>query len=244
MKGVIKSFSLAFKIIFTDPVNFILCLLPAMIALILYLITIVMLYQNSDWVFSLFSGYLNTADQGSILAKILSACLVIFLFLIMSWTFVIAVGIISAPFNSVLSARIEQKLVQRIIMDEDQTHAIEQVKISMGLTFKNEFKKIIFLCMMATVAFVFNMIPLLYPLSLFLAAVMLSVQFVDFSWSRHNLLFIDCLKDVLRNILPYSLGGMVFLFLVAIPLVNAFIPSFATSYFTILWLLKQNKIYF
>jgi uncharacterized protein involved in cysteine biosynthesis len=242
MKGVIKSFPVALKMIFTDPVNFVLSLFPTIIALTLYVFTVIAIYRNSDSFVSYFKGYIYTADQATVLAKILTAILIIFLFFIMSWTFVIVVGIISAPFNSLLSSRIEEKLTSRVIMDEDQIHAIEKVKSSMMQTFKNEFKKLVFLLVMAGFAFLLNLIPVLYPVGVFIVAVLLSVQFVDYSWSRHNMHFLDCLKDVMKNIFPYSVSGAIFLALVAIPLVNAFIPAFATSYFTVLWLYRQKKI--
>jgi CysZ protein len=242
MNGILRSFPVALKMIFTDPVNFVLSLFPTVIALGIYLITITTVYRNSDRLVSYFRGYIYTADQATILAKILTAILIIFLFFIMSWTFVIVVGIISAPFNSLLSSRIEQKLVQRVIMDEDQKHAIAEVKSNMKQTFKNEFKKLIFLAAVAAFAFVLNMFPLFYPIGVFLIATLLAVQFVDYSWSRHNLSFSACLTDVLKNILPYSIAGAIFLALVGIPVVNAFVPAFATSYFTVLWLHRQKKI--
>ncbi len=242
MKGVIKSFPVALKMIFTDPVNFVLSLFPTVIAFAIYIFSVIVIYRNSEIFVDFFRGYIYTADQATILAKIITAVLIIFLFFIMSWTFVVLVGIISAPFNSLLSARIEQKLVQRIIMDEDQKHAIEQVKSSMMATFKNEFKKLIFLGLMATLAFVLNMFPLFYPIGIFMVATLLAIQFVDYSWSRKNMHFSECLKDTFRNIIPYSFGGAIFLALVAIPLVNAFVPAMATSYFTVLWLVRQKKI--
>lgn len=242
MNGAIRSFSVALKMILTDPVNFVLSLFPTVIALAIYLFSITTIYRNSDRFVSMFRGYIYTADQATLLAKILTAILIIFLFFIMSWTFVIVVGLISAPFNSLLSARIEQKLVQRIIMDEDQKHAIEAVKSSMAQTFKNELKKIVFLAVMAASAFLLNLFPLFYPVAVVVIALLLAIQFVDYSWSRHNLPFSSCLKDIGKNFIPYAFGGAVFLALVAIPVVNAFIPAFATSYFTVLYLHRQKKI--
>jgi len=242
MKGVIKSFPMALKMIFTDPVNFVLSLFPTIIAFALYIFTVATIYSNSESFTSLFKGYIYTDAHASFLAKILTVILIILVFFLMSWTFVIVVGIISAPFNSLLSSRIEQKLVTRMIMDEDQKHAIEQVKSSMVATFKNEFKKLLFLAVMGVFAFLMNLIPVLAPVGVFLVATLLAVQFVDYSWSRHNMHFSDCLKDILKNILPFSAGGAIFLALVAIPLVNAFVPAFATSYFTVLWLARQRKI--
>ena len=242
MSGIFKSFPVAIKMIITDPVNFVLSLFPTMIALAIYLFTIITVYNHSESFVQYFRGYIYTTDQATILAKIVTAILIIFLFFVMSWTFVIVVGIISAPFNSLLSARIEQKLVQRIIMDESQAHAMAEVKSGMMETFRNELKKLGFLVIVGGLAFVLNMFPLFYPVGVFLFATLLAVQFVDYSWSRHDMSFGECLKDIFKNIIPFSISGAIFLALVAVPIVNAFVPALATSYFTVLWLHRHKKI--
>jgi CysZ protein len=242
MNGILKSFSVALRMIFTDPVNLVLSIFPTIVALALYLFTVVYTYRNSDRFVSWFRGYIYTADQATWLAKLLTAVLIVFIFFLMSWTFVVVVGIIAAPFNSLLSSRIETKLVQKIYMDEDQSKAIAQVKSGMLQTFKNEGKKLIFIALVAALAFLLNLFPIFYPVGLLLIAVLVAVQFVDYSWSRHDMRFGECLKDIFKNFIPYSIAGFIFLMMVAIPVVNAFIPAFATSYFTVLWLHRQKKI--
>lgn len=242
MNGIFRSFPVALRMIFTDPVNLVLSIFPTLIALALYFFTIVYTYRNSDRLVSMFRGYIYTADQATLLAKILTAILIIFIFFLMSWTFVIVVGVIAAPFNSLLSSRIETKLVQKIYMDDDQQKAMAQVKSGMLQTFKNEGKKLFFILIVGALAVVLNLFPIFYPVGIFLVATLLAVQFVDYSWSRHDLSFGACLKDIIKNIFPYSLAGIIFLFMVAIPIVNAFVPAFATSYFTVLWLHRQKKI--
>ena len=241
MKGMFESFPIALKMIFKDPINLFLAFVPTVIALAVYMLTIVSIYRNSDRVVSLLRGYIYTADQATILAKILTAILIIFVFFLMSWTFIIVVGIIAAPFNSMLSSRIERKIVGKLALaSKDET--MKQISGSIGQTFKNEFKKLIFIVVLTGVAFLLQIFPLLYPVGVLLVATLLSVQFVDYSWSRHNLHFGSCLKDVLINILPYVISGFFFLLLVAIPLVNTIVPALATSYYTVLWLYRQNKI--
>lgn len=242
MNGVFKAFPVALKMIFTDPVNLVLSVFPTLVALGMYILTITYTYTNSERLVSWFRGYTYTADSATWLAKILTVILIVFIFFLMSWTFVVIVGIIAAPFNSLLSSRIETKLVQKIYMDEDQHKAIQQVKSNMVQTFKNEIKKLIFIVLVAGMAFLLNLFPMFYPVGIFLVATLLAVQFVDYSWSRHDMHFGECLKDVMGNIIPYSMGGFIFLMMVAIPVVNAFVPAMATSYFTVLWLHRKNKI--
>lgn len=242
MKGILKAFPVSLRLIFTDPVNFILALFPTLIALVIYFLTILFVYRRSDQVAALLRGYIESPDQATLAARILTAILIVFVFFIMSWTFVIVVGIIAAPFNSLLSSRIEEKLVKKIIMDEDQSKAMAEVKKSLGETFKNEFKKIIFLAVVGGFAFILNFFPLFYPIAVFLIATLLAVQFVDYSWSRHDLSFGQCIKDIFKNAFAYFFSGTLFLGLVAIPIVNALVPALATSYYTVLWLYRQKKI--
>jgi len=241
MNHMLKSFPLAFKMIFKDPVNILLSLFPTGIALALYFLTITTIYRNSDRFVSMFRGYIYTADQATILAKILTAILIVFIFLLMSWTFVIVVGIIAAPFNSMLSSRIEKKLVQHVA-DLDKKEALKEIGQSLGQTFKNELKKLIFIVVVGCVAFFLNLFPLFYPIGILLVSVLLTVQFIDYSWSRHEMHFSACLKDITMNLIPYSISGFFFLLLVTVPIINAFVPALATSYYTVLWLHRQNKI--
>lgn len=241
MNHIFKSFPLAFKMIFKDPVNLLLALFPTVIALFLYFFTVSTIYRNSDRFITMFRGYVYTSDQADLFAKILTAVLIIFLFLLMSWTFIIVVGIIAAPFNSMLSSRIEKKLLLQV-SDDSKKEALQKIGQSLGQTFKNEFKKLIFIIIVGAAAFVLNLIPVLYPVGILLVAILFAVQFVDYSWSRHEMNFGACLKDVLINIIPYSISGFFFLLLVTVPIINALVPALATSYYTVLWQYRQNKI--
>lgn len=242
MSGVFKSFPVAFRMIFKDPVNFFLAIVPTLIALVLYCSLVVLAYKNLNWVSSIFKDYVYTADYADFLAKILAAILIIFVFFVMSWTFIIIVGIIAAPFNSLLSSRIEKKLTSHIQLSEDQAKAMEEMKLGMLQTFKNEFKKLFFVILLGGLAFILNLFPIFYPVGMFLFALLFTIQFVDYSWSRHDMKFGSCLGDTLKNIFPYSFSGFLFILMIAIPIVNAFVPALATSYFTVLWLHRQKKI--
>ncbi len=241
MFGMNKSFSFALGMIFRDPINLLLAIIPTLMAIAIYILTIVSIYRNSDRFVSMFRGYIYTADQASLLAKVLTGILIIFIFFLMSWTFIVVVGIIAAPFNSMLSSRIEDKLCGKKL-DNDKSRTMKEMAGELGATFKNEMKKLILIVCMAGFAFVLNFFPLFYPVGLCILAILLSIQFIDYSWSRNNVTFGKCMNDVFKNIIPYTLSGLVFLMLVSIPLVNTLVPAFATSYYTILWLHRQNKI--
>jgi CysZ protein len=201
MKQMLKSFPVAVRMIIKDPVNLLLAFLPTLIALSMYFLTIAYVYKNSDRFISLFQGYIQTSDQATFFAKILTAVVILFIFFFMSWTFVFVAGIIAAPFNSVLSSRIERKLIQHL-EDPDKKEAFHIMRLGMLHTLKNELKKILLIVAVAFVAFFLNLFPLLYPVGIFLVSVLLAVQFIDYSWSRHDWHFSSCLKDLMVNIIP------------------------------------------
>lgn len=241
MSNMFKALPIAFRMIFKDPVNLLLALFPTLIALGIYIFTAISIFRNSEQFLSIIGNFLPVTSQTDVVAKFLAVVLIIFIFLIMSWSFIILVGIISAPFNSMLSYRIENKLTQHLVTTNKQ-EAMQDLRQGLGQTFKNEFKKLIFISLVATIGFIANLFPPLYPIGFFLFALLLSIQFIDYSWSRHNMHFGSCLQDLMVNIVPYSLSGFFFLLLVTVPILNASIPSLATSYYTVLWLQRQNKI--
>jgi CysZ protein len=222
-------------------VNLFLAVVPTAIALSLYIFVMVYVFRRADYFGMLVMDYLPSKDTAGWIGIVLTGILILFVFLLMMWTFVIVVGLIASPFNSMLSSRIETILAGKPV-GEDRSKTLSAMASSLGSTFLNEIKKLVFIAVVAGIAFVLNLFPLFYPVGIFLVAVLFAVQFVDYSWSRHDMSFGQCLGDVFRNIIPYSASGFLFLLMVSIPIINAFIPAFATSYFTVLWLKRQKKI--
>jgi len=244
MNSILKSFKLGLKAILSDPVNILLAVIPSLLSLFFYIFGIMAVLSNSDVFYSFFKNNLYSSDSADLFTKILTALLVILIFFILNWTFILVVGIISCPFNSLLSHRVEQKIVLGHAMGEEQKKAMSEMKVSVMRTIKNELKKMIFLAVMTVFVFIINFLPFFYPLGVVLVALLLAIQFLDYSWSRHQLSFLDCMRDVIGNFFTYILCGGIFLTLISIPLINAFVPSMATSFFTVLWLGRQNKIQF
>jgi CysZ protein len=242
MTTILTSLKLGLKSIFSDPVNIFLAVIPSLISLSFYILGIMAVLNNSDMFYSFFKNNLYSSDSANLLTNVLTAFLVIIIFFVMNWTFVIVLGIISCPFNSILSHRVEQKMVQGHGVGEETKHAMSETKISLLRTLKNELKKMIFLLLMTGLVFILNLVPFLYPLGFIIVSLLLAIQFLDYSWSRHQLSFLDCMRDVFENFFSYTLCGGIFLALISIPLVNAFVPSLATSFFTVLWLGRQKKI--
>lgn len=242
MRNFLKIASLSLRLISTDPVNIALTLIPTLITLGIYFICIFLMINNLDTLTFFLKTFISSQDQATYISKILLVVFIVLFFFIISWTFVIIVGIIAAPFNSLISSRIEQKLFQKKMIMDNRKSAIARVRDSFFRTLLTEIKKIGLLLVGGVMAFLLNLIPFLAPISLLLISLLIAAQFIDFSWSRHNWPVHRCLHDLMKNLIPYSFSGLLFLALASVPLLNALVPAFATSYFTILWLYKQGKI--
>jgi CysZ protein len=241
MMGVFSSMPLAVRMIVRNPVNLILALIPTMIALAIYVFTIVTIFQNADYFAEIARNYFPDRQTAGWVGKLLTAIFIVFVFLIMSWTYVLVVGIIAAPFNSLLSSRIEALLTGKPLEDHSKKSFSEKLS-ALGRIFIDEFQKLIFIVFLTIIAMLLNLFPLFYPLGIFILALLIAVQFVDYSWSRHDLRFRECARDVLNNTLPYAGSGFLFLILITVPIINSLVPALATSYFTVLWLNRQKRL--
>jgi uncharacterized protein involved in cysteine biosynthesis len=124
----------------------------------------------------------------------------------------------------------------------DRKKTFKEMIKGLKQTFKDEFKKVFVVVILTFLALLLNLFPLFYPVGVLILSFLFAIQFIDYSWGRHDHRFSACLADALKNFFPYTVTGLLFLILITVPLVNTLIPAFATSYFTVLWLHRQKKI--
>lgn len=234
MKEIINNLKDAFYLIIKDPINLTLALVPTVLALIFYSLGIWFVLDHSSTVSSYLQSYFNSSEHVMWITWILAALFAIIFFFLMSWTFLIVVELVSFPFNTMLAKRIELKVTGKEVQET-------KTRVTFLSSLKTEFKKVIFILMMTVLAFFMNFIPILYPVSFFLLSLLLAVQFLDYSWSRHELSFGECFKDVMSSMWKYFLSGALFLGIVSLPIVNLIVPALATSYFTLTWVRKSSK---
>jgi len=237
----LKIFGLSIKTIIKDPINISLAIIPTLISLIFYIGLIVLIASNFDQLTLFLATYIPNQDVAGWVGKILGFIFILFIFLLINWTHIILVGLISTPFNSLLSARIEAQFFQRPI-EQDRSRTLKEVFKNFFKTIRGEFLKFLFIFVLSILAILLNIIPFFYPIALVLLSLLMSVQFLDFTWSRNNLKFSDCLKDIFNSFFSYLFSGFLFLIFMTIPFINSIIPAVATSYMTILWLMKNKKI--
>lgn len=230
----LSSVNPAFKNITKDKINFLLALIPVTIGLVLY-------YFLGSWIYETVLGagqelieqYISKDTWSSVFYYIAAALLSVMLFFLVNWTFVLIVALIASPFNDILSMRIEKKMKGEANLELGPTFS--RLLSRLFFTLFNEIKKILFIVILSAFSFMFGYIPILAPIGVFFAVVLLAVEFLDYSWSRHDMKFKDCVRDLKRYLPGYSFGAAFFFMLVSVPLLNLIVPALATSYFTTLW---------
>jgi CysZ protein len=239
LKNAFLAFKPSYKLILKDKVSFILALIPILIGITLYyfvgknLFTSLMSYGQE-----FISGYVTNETVGSAINIIVGSILSIFLYFIVNWTFVLIVSIIASPFNDVLSARLEKKYLGEELPSFNDS--MKSTFANFIQTITNEIKKISLIIILSFFAVLLGLFPILAPISILIGSIVLSTEFLDFSWGRHGMKFSEIKAEIKKNFISYSLGGSFFMLLVSIPFINLLVPSWGTSYFTILWV-KNNE---
>jgi CysZ protein len=241
MKEILATWPVALRFIFKDPINFMLFIIPAIIAVTLYAIVGgYFLMSAIDSAQALIFKYVISKEANVVLYYLVVGLLTFLFYLLVSWTFVLIIGMISAPFNDVISSRIEKK-INGVTQTQDKSKTLGQVFSGLGKTLINELKKIFIILIMTAIAALLNFIPVLYPLAIVILALLMSSSYLDYSWSRHDLDASACFKDLFKNFFKNLLSGLMFLGLIAVPFINALVPAIATSYYTVLWTKRQQK---
>lgn len=241
MKDIVTTVPEAFRNIFKDPVNFILFLIPGILAVVIYIVAGTYALENGMALTKVvINKYILSQNANIFMYYFVSGLMAFLLFILVSWTFVLMIGILSAPFNSVISARIENK-IRGQMPTANKSQGIKDVVAGFGRTIFNEFKKLTVIIMATILAMGLNFFPVLFPVALLLLCLLMSAQFLDYSWSRHELGLSDCFKDVMSNFIVNVFSGAIFLLLVSVPIINVMVPALATSYYTVLWTKRQQQ---
>lgn len=239
MKDMVAAIPEAFRQLFKDPVNFILFLIPGILAVVIYIVAGTYALENGMALTKVvINKYILSQNANMFMYYFVSGLMAFLLFMLVSWTFVLMIGILSAPFNSVISSRIEKK-IRGQVPTNNKSQGIKDVVAGFGRTIFNEFKKLTVIIIATILAMGLNFFPVLFPLALLLLTLIMSSQFLDYSWSRHDLSAGACFKDVLGNFFVNVFSGAMFLLLVSVPLINVLVPALATSYYTVLWTKRQ-----
>jgi CysZ protein len=241
MKDVLTSIPEAFRYLFKDPVNFILFLIPGLLAVVIYIVAGTYALENGMALTKVvINKYILSQNANMFMYYFVSGLMAFLLFMLVSWTFVLMIGILAAPFNSVISSRIERK-IRGDLPSNNKSQGFQEVMAGFARTLFNEFKKLTVIIIATVMAMGLNFFPVLFPLALVLLTLIMSAQFLDYSWSRHDLSAGACLKDIIGYFFGNVFAGAIFLLLISVPLINVLVPAYATSFYTVLWTKRQQQ---
>ncbi len=237
----IKAFSQALSVMKNDKWIVLLSTIPVLIGGGLYYWLGAWMYGDvltwgNDWV----KEAISNDTWGNVITWLVGIVMTVVLYFVISWTFVLIISIIASPFNDVISSRVERAILGKSQQDIGESFGKMFSRIFRILW--NESKKIVFIIFLSFLGFMFSFIPFLVPLSVLISSILLAVGFLDYSWSRHEFKLSQCISNVRANFLSYGLGGLAFLFMIAVPVLNLFLLPFAVVYFTVLFTDGQKAI--
>jgi CysZ protein len=171
---------------------------------------------------------------GTIMTALVVLLLTLILFVLVNSTFILIVSLFSSPFNDIISERCERQLTSTSPR-ADGPHGIGHFFIHLFKVIVNEIKKISLILLLMMAAFLLGLIPLFLPFALLCSSLLVAMQFLDYNWSRHNYRYVDCLKDLRKNIVTYFIAGAIFLLFLSLPYISVFFLPFGVVYFSVLW---------
>ena len=156
--------------------------------------------------------------------------------LIAGYTSTFLVLILTSPFNTLLSEKVEESITGAAIADLDNTRA---VFFEIPRALFREIRKLLYYLPMVLGVLLLTLIPILNSLAPFvwflLGAWMMSLQFIDYPMDNHRLPFREVQEAcAARRLSTLGFGGTVALF-AGIPLLNLVVIPAAVIGATILW---------
>lgn len=235
-----RYFLLGFKLIQTKGVKRYV-IIPFIINLILfasafgYLLTQVNPYIA--WITANLPDWLTWLE--SAIAFVVWPLAVVSMLLLSAFLFSALANWIAAPFNGLLAAKIEEKLINTPLPDESFRDLLKDVPRLFG----REFLKLrYYLPRAAAFLLAFFFIPVIGQVLWFLfSAWMMAVQYCDYPFDNHKIPFHKMRADLLtRKTENFSFGAMVMLFSM-IPLVNFLVMPVAICGATAIWVDHHKK---
>ena len=226
--------------LFKDKWIFALGMIPVLIGSVLYYFLGYWLYsdvlnRSKEWL----SGYLSNTLGIEALYWLIVALTTVTLFFVINFTFVLLVSLIAAPFNDMISSRAEKLLVGKA-SDDFEGSFWATLKRYTSILF-NEIKKIIFILILTLFSLFLGLIPGGQIGTIIISAILLSIQFVDYSWSRKEFNLGGCIKDLTKNFISYFLAGSLMLVLIGVPIINLFALPFGVVYLTVIFVERRNR---
>jgi len=170
------------------------------------------------------------------------ACLLVIFF-----TFTIIANVFGAPFNGVLSEKIEQKISdQKLALEHDQNEGYLSLLTGARIGISNEFRKLFYIAIRAVPLLLLFIVPginIFAPFIWFMfGAWMLAIEYLDYPMGNRNLTFKQQLTIIKQNRFLCLGLGMGMMVMTIIPGLNFFAMPVGVAAATSLWAkhLKQQ----
>lgn len=215
MSHVIKSFFSSLKMIKNDKVLLLLCMIPVLIGILVYVGLGAWLYTSFipmgvEWV----QDKISLEWLGSFFSWVVKGLFFILFGGLANYTFVLVVSLLACPFNDMIVDRVLKK--QKGIDSNFEVSFKESVKRFPKILL-NESKKILFISGLSIFSLIISFIPFMAVVSFFIQVVLLSVTFLDYYWSKENLGFRDCISEYKKNFLFNFTSGLIYFGLLLVP---------------------------
>lgn len=225
--------------LFKDKWIFVLSMIPVLIGSVLYYFLGYWLYsdvltRSKEWL----SGYLQNTLGIEALYWLMVALTTVALFFVINFTFILLVSLIASPFNDMISSRTEKLLMGKSSEDFEGSF-FATLKRYTSILF-NEIKKIIFILTLTIFSLLLGLIPGGQIGTIIISAILIAIQFVDYSWSRKELTLGGCIKDLTRNFFSYFLSGSLMLVLIGVPIINLFALPFGVVFLTVVFVERRK----
>jgi len=227
--------------LFKDKWIFALSMIPVLIGSVLYYFLGYWLYSDvltkaKEWLMGLIPASWGVEAAYWLIVGLTT----ITLFLVINFTFVLLVSLIAAPFNDMISNRTEKLLVGKA--SEDFEGSFWKTLKRYGSILINEIKKIIFILLLTIVGLIIGLIPGGQIGTVLISAILLTIQFVDYSWSRKELTLGGCVKDLTKNFFSYLFSGSLMLVLIGVPILNLLALPFGVVFLTVVFVERRKGL--
>ena len=229
----LSTFKTAFHIMKKDKVILFFSLVPILIGIVgFYFLFDVMFVDLKSWTMAQI-GFSSAPDSvwGRVVGGFLTVLITVLYYFAINFFFVLFVSIVSSPFNDLISARVEKNIISDSVTATSTDGIIQKI----GGILLNEIKKICFIGCVSLVAVLLGLFPFFVPVSILLSSILLAVNFLDYSWSRQDLTFTQCLKNVKHSYFSYGISGFIFLSGFSIPFFNLLLLPYAVVYYTVIY---------
>jgi len=182
------------------------------------------------------SSHVSSEGWLSFFSSILIVILSFVLLVLINFSFVLVVSLFASPFNDLISSRVEKLAGGEA--PQDITRSLKESFGNVGRIILNEIKKISVIAIVSLIAFILSFF--FPPLTFVVSSLLLAVTFLDYSWARHEMKLGECLKNLKGSFLSYFIGGVLFMTLISIPILNLFLLSYGVVFFTVLFTKKRQ----